>query len=80
MKQILINLIQIYQKRVSPFLVKRGHRCLFTPSCSQYAFQCLNRYSLVKALLLIVKRLLSCNPINVHLKYNRKELIYGKGV
>jgi len=77
MKKIFIFLLRKYQKSISPFLKKNGYRCLFNPTCSEYAFLCLKRYNLLKAFLLIIGRLLSCNPINAYLKNNRKELTYG---
>lgn len=77
MKKIFIFLLRKYQKSISPLLKKNGYRCLFNPSCSEYAFLCLERHSLLKAFLLIVGRLLSCNPINAYIKNNRKELTYG---
>jgi uncharacterized protein len=36
--------------------------CRFHPSCSEYAAQALDRYSLVRAAGLIVGRILKCHP------------------
>lgn len=57
--QCLIGLVNIYQYLLSPFL---GHRCRFYPSCSSYAKEALQQFSIVKALYLIVKRLIKCHP------------------
>ena len=37
-------------------------KCRFTPTCSEYALECLRRYSLFPACWLIIKRLLRCHP------------------
>lgn len=36
--------------------------CRFSPTCSEYAMQCLQKHPLGLALKLIVKRLLRCHP------------------
>ncbi len=74
MKSYFIKLIKKYQRDWSPKLQERGVKCLFDPSCSNYAIHTLNKYWLLKAVILIIYRLLSCNPINAHLK-SRKLLI-----
>lgn len=80
MNNLLQMLIKKYQDIISPVLKRKGYQCLFKPTCSQYALTCLKRHHLLKALPLITRRLLSCNPVNAYLKHNRKELIYGKGI
>ncbi len=37
--------------------------CRFTPTCSDYALQCLQKYSPLRAFYLISKRLLRCHPL-----------------
>jgi len=61
MKKIVLKLIKFYKKFISPFL---GTRCRFYPSCSDYTFQAIEKYGLVKGLLLGGKRLLKCHPLN----------------
>lgn len=80
MKKILVHLLKKYQKNISPFLKKNGYKCLFNPSCSEYAFLCLKKYNLFKAIPLIFGRLLSCNPINAYLKNNIKGVSYGERI
>ena len=80
MSNLLQILINKYQAVISPILKRKGYQCLFKPTCSQYSLTCLKKHHLLKALLLIIYRLLSCNPINAYLKHNRKELIYGKAI
>ena len=69
MKKTLIKIIKKYQHEISPFFVKHGYKCLFNPSCSQYSIECLEKYNLFKAILLICYRLLSCNPVNAFIKH-----------
>jgi putative membrane protein insertion efficiency factor len=38
-------------------------RCRFSPTCSAYARGCLQRHGIVKALRLILRRLLRCHPL-----------------
>lgn len=80
MKIILEMLIKKYQNTVSFVLKRHGYRCLYEPTCSQYALDTLEKISLLKALPLIILRLLSCNPVNAYIKSNQKEVVYGKGI
>ncbi len=71
-----INLLRKYQRVLSPKLRQRGIKCLFEPSCSQYAIDCLQKFDIIKAGSLIVYRLLSCNPINAR-RINKHKIIHG---
>ena len=55
-----LKLIDSYQKGISP---NNPPRCRFTPTCSQYAKECYQKFGFVKASLLVTKRLLKCNPL-----------------
>ena len=59
-KDLMIGLIRLYQKYLSPLKV-RTH-CIYTPTCSQYAIEALKKYSIIKGLLLSIWRILRCNP------------------
>lgn len=59
-KKILLKLITFYKSTISPN-TKRS--CRFTPSCSEYAYETLNTHSTFKSILLISKRVISCNPV-----------------
>ena len=56
----MILLIRGYQKFLSPLKV-RTH-CIYTPTCSQYAIEELEKYGVVKGLWLSVRRILRCHP------------------
>lgn len=59
-KDLMIGLIRLYQKYLSPLKV-RTH-CIYTPTCSQYAIEALKKYGIIKGLLLSIWRILRCNP------------------
>ncbi|MCL2521919.1 MAG: membrane protein insertion efficiency factor YidD [Erysipelotrichales bacterium] len=59
MKRIFIKIIEFYQRRISPL---KKPTCRFYPTCSAYAKECLEKHGLFRALFLITKRLLRCNP------------------
>ena len=58
--KIIIKLIKFYQYLISPLL---GNNCRYLPTCSDYCIEALKTHRLIKALYLILKRLLSCHPI-----------------
>lgn len=69
LKFLLLNLIKIYQKTLSldhGYLSKLfpfGY-CKFQPTCSEYAYQAINKYGIIKGSWLSMKRILRCNPLN----------------
>ena len=58
-RRSFLFLIRAYQKLISPFL---GHRCRFTPTCSQYFYKAVSRYGILQGSFLGGKRLLRCHP------------------
>lgn len=59
MKKIFQFLILIYQKTLSPFL---GNQCRFSPTCSCYMHEALEKHGTFKGLVLGSIRILKCNP------------------
>ena len=63
MKKILIYpfilLIRGYQRFISPIFPSS---CRYTPTCSQYTVEALERHGLLKGGWLSAKRIISCNP------------------
>lgn len=60
MKTIMIFLINLYRKFISPAL---GHgKCRYTPTCSQYAIDAYKKHNFFKATFMTVWRILRCNP------------------
>ena len=58
---LLIALVRVYQKLISPLLPPS---CRFEPSCSRYAVACLELHGAVRGSLLSVKRLCKCHPFH----------------
>ncbi|MBN1621111.1 MAG: membrane protein insertion efficiency factor YidD [Endomicrobiales bacterium] len=58
MKKVILSLIRIYQKTISGGI---GH-CRFYPSCSQYTYEAVENYGVLKGGLLGAKRVLQCHP------------------
>lgn len=61
MSRFLIVLIRAYQIGVSPLL---GPRCRFTPSCSEYAREAIQRHGPGRGTWLALKRLARCHPFH----------------
>ncbi|MEE2834585.1 MAG: membrane protein insertion efficiency factor YidD [Myxococcota bacterium] len=59
MTSALIVLVRVYQRLISPFI---GGNCRFTPTCSAYAIQALERHGALRATPLVLWRLLRCGP------------------
>ena len=57
-KKVLIFFIKLY--RVTP--LHCHSMCNFTPTCSQYTIDALNKYGVIKGLKLGIKRILRCHP------------------
>jgi len=64
MKKILILLLKIYKKVISPIFVAMGIHCKYYPTCSQYMVQAIEKYGVIKGLYLGIKRILRCNPFS----------------
>lgn len=61
MKRLLIRLIRGYQTHISP---NRPPSCRFTPTCSQYAIEALEKHGAFKGTILAIWRILRCNPFS----------------
>ena len=57
----LIWLIHLYQAVVSPWLAPA---CRFTPSCSRYAVEALQKHGVFRGAVMAVKRILKCHPFS----------------
>lgn len=54
-----VGLIWLYQKAISPMFPSS---CIYTPTCSKYAMQAIQKYGPVKGGFLAIKRILRCRP------------------
>ena len=64
MKKIIIFLLKIYKKTISPVFSAFGIHCKYYPTCSEYAMQAIKKYGVIKGCFLGVKRILKCNPFS----------------
>lgn len=55
---LLIGLVRAYQLLSSPF----PSPCRYTPTCSTYAVEALDRYGAVRGTWLATRRILRCHP------------------
>lgn len=70
MKQCILKFIRFYQRYLSPdtgilkTLWLTDGACRFTPTCSEYMYQVVDRYGIMTGLWLGVKRIIHCHPWN----------------
>lgn len=53
--------IRFYQRYISPLF--KAH-CIYTPTCSEYALQAIEKYGLAHGGFLAIKRILRCHPFH----------------
>ncbi|MDO5441743.1 MAG: membrane protein insertion efficiency factor YidD [Bacillota bacterium] len=59
MKSFLIVLISFYRSYISP---RFPSSCRYTPTCSEYALEAIQKYGALKGGWLAFKRILRCHP------------------
>ena len=62
-KNLSLWLFRAFMLLVRPLLGPKGV-CRFTPTCSQYAYQAVNKYGVFKGAWLAAKRVLKCHPFH----------------
>ncbi len=68
-RRVVISVIKIYQKTLSfdhgaPKIFYPHGFCRFSPSCSEYGVQAIEKYGVIKGGLMTSWRILRCNPWN----------------
>ena len=58
---VMIYFIRFYQIGISPLI---GPNCRFTPTCSQYTIEAIQKYGPIRGSWRAVKRILRCHPWN----------------
>lgn len=87
-KKLVLLLIKTYQKTLSfdhSFWARPEiyRVCLHYPSCSQYSYEAIEKFGVVKGSLLGFFRILRCNPFNKHRndpvpdKFRFRVIIFG---
>lgn len=59
MKRPFLALIRFYRTRISPLTPPA---CRFQPTCSEYAYEAVEKYGILKGGRLAIWRILRCNP------------------
>ncbi len=60
---LLVIPVKFYQMAISPLLPAS---CRYTPTCSSYTIEALQKHGPIKGLWLAIKRISSCNPWGGH--------------
>ncbi|MDN4607804.1 membrane protein insertion efficiency factor YidD [Sporosarcina highlanderae] len=61
MKTILIGLIKLYQKIISPLTPPS---CRFYPTCSHYGVEAIQKHGALKGSWLAIRRISKCHPFH----------------
>jgi putative membrane protein insertion efficiency factor len=59
MKYLVLDFLKLYKTFLSPFFPPA---CRFTPTCSEYAMQAVEKYGAIRGTWAAVKRILRCQP------------------
>ena len=71
MRRIILFLIKIYQKTLSydhgllGKVFPNTRYCKFTPTCSEYTYEAVDKYGVIKGLGLGIRRIRKCNSKTV---------------
>lgn len=60
MKKFALNLIRWYQN----FPTNLHFSCRFNPTCSEYTYQAIDKYGILKGVLMGTWRILHCHPFD----------------
>lgn len=69
LKKLILKIIRIYQATLSPDHGVVSQRfpygyCRFHPTCSEYSYQSIEKYGIIKGTWYSMKRIVRCNPFN----------------
>lgn len=63
LRPIALGLIRAYQKTLSPdHGMWRRPGCIYRPTCSEYTYDAIEKYGVIKGSYLGAQRILRCNP------------------
>lgn len=65
LKRLIVKMIELYQRTLSPdygWFRRPGGYCKFTPTCSEYCKQTIEKHGVSKGIVLGTYRVLRCNP------------------
>lgn len=64
MKKLILFILKLYKKFISPIFKTMGVECKYYPTCSEYAKLAIEKYGCIKGTYLSVKRIIKCNPFS----------------
>ena len=59
-KKFILKSIHLYRQYISPM---SPPKCIYVPTCSQYAIEAIEKYGTVKGGFLATKRIFRCHPL-----------------
>jgi uncharacterized protein len=59
MRWLFLKLIRFYQRFISPGLPPS---CIYTPSCSKYTYEAIEKYGALRGTLMGARRIARCHP------------------
>ena len=59
--RILITMVSFYRRYISPLL---PDSCIYSPTCSEYALEAIEKYGAAKGGWLALRRILRCHPFH----------------
>lgn len=59
LSMLLIAAVRFYQRGISPLL---GPSCRFTPTCSQYMIEAIQKYGAIRGVIKGIRRICRCHP------------------
>ena len=64
MKKLIVFIIEVYQKTISPDhgILKWRNVCVFYPTCSEYTKKAVIKYGAVKGVWMGIRRVFRCHP------------------
>ena len=60
-RKLLIGMVRFYQRALSPLL---GSNCRFSPTCSQYTIEAIEKYGVIRGTWKGVMRIVRCHPFS----------------
>ena len=60
-RKLFIGMVRFYQRALSPLL---GSNCRFSPTCSQYTIEAIEKYGAVRGIWKGVTRIVRCHPFS----------------
>jgi putative membrane protein insertion efficiency factor len=61
MKSLALAMIRFYKRFISPVLPSA---CIYEPTCSQYTYQAIERYGVIRGSWMGAKRIARCHPFH----------------